>query len=181
MELQHHWRDVIRCIGVVLGMNLAPQDFSIICVDALHLGHGDREGTGTRTLYIARQNANHFVPLFHCPRGVEEIRAAASHIPLGPSGSASSAEAASRRGQEEIAKDAEELARAIKLSKELNRRELQSEQEAGPVELDGATEKESGNRKGPLGTPGDHWGPSGTKLKQKYINILLPVLSKNHI
>ena len=82
MELQHHWRDVIRCIGVVLGMNLAPQDFSIICVDALHVGHGDREGTGTRTLYIARQNANHFVPLFHCPRGVEEIRAVASHIPF---------------------------------------------------------------------------------------------------
>ena len=82
MELQHHWRDVIRCIGVVLGMNLTPQDFSIICVDALHVGHGDREGTGTRTLYIARQNANHFVPLFHCSRGVEEIRAVASHIPF---------------------------------------------------------------------------------------------------
>ena len=112
---------------------------------------------------------------------MEEIRAAASHIPLGPSGSASSAEAASRRGQEEIAKDAEELARAIKLSKDLNRREPQTEQEAGPVELDGATEKDSGNRKGPVGTPGDHRGPSGTKTKPKYINILLPVLSKNHI
>ena len=99
---------------------------------------------------------------------MEEIRAAASHIPLGPSGSASSAEAASRRGQEEIAKDAEELARAIKLSKELNRRELQSEQEAGPVELDGATEKESGNRKGPLGTLGNHREPKQNKNTSKY-------------
>ena len=168
MELQHHWRDVIRCIGVVLGMNLAPQDFSIICVDALHVGHGDREGTGTRTLYIARQNANHFVPLFHCPRGVEQIRAEALHIPFGPSGSASSAEAASRRGQEEIAKDADELARAIKLSKELNRREPQSEQEAGPVELDGATEKDSGNRKGPLGTIGDHREPKQNQNTSTY-------------
>ena len=99
---------------------------------------------------------------------MEEIRAAASHIPLGPSGSASSAEAASRRGQEEIAKDAEELARAIKLSKELNRREPPSEQEAGPVELDGATEKESGNRKGPLGTPGNHREPKQNKNTSKY-------------
>ena len=90
LELELHWRDVIEGIGLVMGLNLTPESFRIICVDALHLGNGDVEGTGARTLYIARQNANHFVPLFHCPRGVEQIRAAASNMPVPLAGAASS-------------------------------------------------------------------------------------------
>ena len=37
--------------------------YKIICIDAMFIGNGDVEGNGSRCLYIARQNANHFVPL----------------------------------------------------------------------------------------------------------------------
>ena len=65
LELQHHWKEVIQLIGL-LGENstiLRPEQFRIVCVDLEFPGNGDVEGTGTRSLYIARENANHFVPL----------------------------------------------------------------------------------------------------------------------
>ena len=37
--------------------------FQIVWGEAMFIGHGDVEGNGSTVLYIARQDANHFVPL----------------------------------------------------------------------------------------------------------------------
>ena len=63
LELQHHWRDVISGLAYVIGLDTVPSAYKIICVDSMFIGNGDVEGNGSSTLYIARQNANHFVPL----------------------------------------------------------------------------------------------------------------------
>ena len=63
LELQRHWVDVISGLAHVLGRKFVPSAYKIICVDAMFIGNGDVEGNGSRTLYIARQNADHFVPL----------------------------------------------------------------------------------------------------------------------
>ena len=65
MELQHHWRDVILGFAHVTGEEFLPSTYKIVCVDATFIGNGDVEGHGARTLYIARQNVNHFVPLLN--------------------------------------------------------------------------------------------------------------------
>ena len=63
LELQHHWRDVINGLAHSVGQDFAATSFKIVCVDAMFIGNGDVEGNGSTPLYIARQNANHFVPL----------------------------------------------------------------------------------------------------------------------
>ena len=63
LELQHHWRDVIYGFAEFVGGEFTPANYKIICVDANFIGNGDVEGNGATILYIARQNANHFVPL----------------------------------------------------------------------------------------------------------------------
>ena len=63
LELQHHWRDVIAGFAHFTGRDLMPSSFKIVCVDVMFIGNGDVEGNGATVLYIARQNANHFVPL----------------------------------------------------------------------------------------------------------------------
>ena len=65
LELQHHWRDVILGFAHVIGEEFLPSTYKIVCVDATFIGNGDVEGNGARTLYIARQSANHFVPLLN--------------------------------------------------------------------------------------------------------------------
>ena len=63
LELQLHWRDVINGLAHSVGQDFAATSFKIVCVDAMFIGNGDVEGNGSTPLYIARQNANHFVPL----------------------------------------------------------------------------------------------------------------------
>ena len=63
LELQIHWRDVILGLAHVAGRDIVPGSYKIVCLDAMFIGNGDVEGTGAISLYIARQNANHFVPL----------------------------------------------------------------------------------------------------------------------
>ena len=67
LELQHHWRDVIKLLGTYRlnggPISLNPENFRIVCVDMMFIGSGDVEGDGPISIYIARQNANHFVPL----------------------------------------------------------------------------------------------------------------------
>ena len=63
LELQRHWVDIISGLAHVVGSKFVPSAYKIICVDAMFIGNGDVEGNGSRILYIARQNANHFVPL----------------------------------------------------------------------------------------------------------------------
>ena len=67
LELQHHWRDVVAGLAHVVGSDIVPSSYKIICVDAMFIGNGDVEGNGSTTLYIARQNANHFVPFLRRP------------------------------------------------------------------------------------------------------------------
>ena len=51
-------------LGVFLGDASLAITYKIVCVDVAWIGHGDVENEkGLKTLYIARQNANHFVPL----------------------------------------------------------------------------------------------------------------------
>jgi hypothetical protein len=74
LELEHHWRDVLILLGEgnKLGrpLQLEPSKFRVVCVDLELEGHGDVVGEGTRTLYIAREHGNHFVPLrVHRGRG----------------------------------------------------------------------------------------------------------------
>ena len=66
LELEHHWKKVIQFIGLLGQKNtiLRPEQFRIVCVDLAFVGNGDVEGTGPTTLYIAREGASHFVPLF---------------------------------------------------------------------------------------------------------------------
>ena len=66
LELQHHWKDVISGLAFVTGIDIDPSAYTIICIDAMFIGNGDVEGNGNCILYIARQNANHFVPLVKC-------------------------------------------------------------------------------------------------------------------
>ena len=63
LELEHHWRDVMDGFAEFVGGDFMPANYKIICVDANFIGNGDVEGEGATILYIARQNANHFVPL----------------------------------------------------------------------------------------------------------------------
>ena len=63
LELQRHWVDIISGLAHVVGSKFVPSAYKIICVDAMFIGNGDVEGNGSRILYIARQNTNHFVPL----------------------------------------------------------------------------------------------------------------------
>ena len=63
LELQHHWQYVLRGFAFVLDSDISPSNYKIVCVDATYIGNGDVEGDGAIVLYIARQNANHFVPL----------------------------------------------------------------------------------------------------------------------
>ena len=63
LELQHHWRDILSGFSAVAGRHIVPEDYKIICIDAMYIGNGDVEGDGANIIYIARQDANHFVPL----------------------------------------------------------------------------------------------------------------------
>ena len=72
LELEHHWADVIDLLFLFNESGCMPQlpdgrmwstDYKIIAVDMRHLGNGDVVGVGNVTIYIARINGNHFVPL----------------------------------------------------------------------------------------------------------------------
>ena len=45
------------------GNQFETSDYKVVCVDANMRGNGDVQGDGGTTLYIARENMNHFVPL----------------------------------------------------------------------------------------------------------------------
>ena len=86
LELQHHWRSIINLLchwrNIIGGaisshVNEAHAMYSVICVDVLYLENGDVEGDGSERLYIARQNANHFVPLLPFIVEADELRAVA--------------------------------------------------------------------------------------------------------
>ena len=57
-----HWRDIAQILG------REPSSYKITCVDSEFEGHGEVVGSmddlGIISLYIARENGNHFVPLF---------------------------------------------------------------------------------------------------------------------
>jgi hypothetical protein len=50
--------------AILRQMGFDPSHFTLTCLDLAHRGHGDVIGHGARQLYLARQNQNHFVPLF---------------------------------------------------------------------------------------------------------------------
>ena len=70
LTLELHWERVLHHVaheGQRLGLLsrlLSPAMFRIVAVDWTHRGNGDVVGNGEHTLYIARENQNHFVPLF---------------------------------------------------------------------------------------------------------------------
>ena len=66
LDLQQHWRAVIAWLARLNenGASFRADDFKVVCVDLLYIGNGDVDGCGTQTLHLARENANHFVPLF---------------------------------------------------------------------------------------------------------------------
>ena len=66
LELQSHWRAAITWLGRLdeNGAGFDADDFKVVCIDLLYIGHGDVLGCGPQTLYLARGNANHFVHLF---------------------------------------------------------------------------------------------------------------------
>ena len=64
LELEKHWQSVLLWFENVLEEEFLAIIYKIVCVDVAWVGHGDVENEeGFKTLYIARQNANHFVPL----------------------------------------------------------------------------------------------------------------------
>ena len=63
LELEHHWQHVIHFLGTVSHKSFDPDHYRVACIDLAFPGNGDVVGTGATMLYIARDNANHFVPL----------------------------------------------------------------------------------------------------------------------
>ena len=65
LDLQHHWRAVIGWLARLNANNASFQadNFKLVCIDLFFVGHGDVVGDGLETLYLAREDANHFVPL----------------------------------------------------------------------------------------------------------------------
>ena len=45
------------------GISFRADDFKLICVDLLYVGHGDVKGSGQTVVHLARVGANHFIPL----------------------------------------------------------------------------------------------------------------------
>ena len=81
LEFQQHWRDVLSGLGHVAGRNIDPSVYKVVCVDAQFIGNGDVEGNGVNILYIARQNANHFVPLLRRNAGEDDNSASVDNQP----------------------------------------------------------------------------------------------------
>ena len=50
LELQLHWRSVINGFAEILGNDLTPLTYKIVCVDATFIGNGDVEGLGAHIL-----------------------------------------------------------------------------------------------------------------------------------
>ena len=66
LELEFHWESVISFLGEAAGKRFNPHQFQVFCIDLDNYdGNGDVVGSGSRTLRIARENGNHFVPLLH--------------------------------------------------------------------------------------------------------------------
>ena len=66
LTLHAHWRDAVDLLfqwDVSGKPRLTHTTFRIVCVDLVHLGHGDVVGDGPHTIYIAREGQVHFVPL----------------------------------------------------------------------------------------------------------------------
>ena len=68
LQLDWHWRDVLELLAQhnLVDRSFDVNDFRVVCVDMNMPGHGDVFGRAEarHTLYIGRQNLNHFVPLF---------------------------------------------------------------------------------------------------------------------
>lgn len=69
LELELHCVDVLELLISFrydrMEDSLSAGNFRVVCVDCSYIGNGDVQGVGPQTLFIARQNANHFVPLVH--------------------------------------------------------------------------------------------------------------------
>ena len=66
LTLDYHWMAAIDLLfqADTSGMpKLDHRRFRIICVDLRYIGNGDVVGEGPREVIIARENANHFIPL----------------------------------------------------------------------------------------------------------------------
>ena len=63
LDLEAHWRHVLRHVADAGNVEIDPANFRIVCVDAMFPEHGDVVGDGAITLHITRQGLNHFVPL----------------------------------------------------------------------------------------------------------------------
>ena len=66
LEFRAHALEIVNLLARAAALDGDPIDtavFRIICVDLDHLDHGDFVGNGDVTLYIARENGNHFIPL----------------------------------------------------------------------------------------------------------------------
>ena len=65
-HLREHWSVVIRGLFLYTRSrkHFTPADVKVVCVDVLYVGNGGVVGEGLNILHIAKQIANHFVPLF---------------------------------------------------------------------------------------------------------------------
>ena len=72
LDLADHWEDIVDLLeGADEGRSVRPlgsAHYEVMCVDLMYVGSGDRlprrrDRGGRKTLYIARVNGNHFVPL----------------------------------------------------------------------------------------------------------------------
>ena len=72
LDLADHWEDIVDLLeGADEGRSVRPLGsarYEVMCVDLMYVGSGDRlprrrDRGGRKTLYIARVNGNHFVPL----------------------------------------------------------------------------------------------------------------------
>ena len=68
LELEHHWAAVVDLIfqynETGATRTMTHEGVTVKCVDVRFQGNGDVVGSGGKVVYIAREHANHFFPLF---------------------------------------------------------------------------------------------------------------------
>ena len=88
LDLALYWEDIVDLFGMIhQEPQLRRALFEIVCVDVTWIGHGERlpagaSREGKRTLFVARVNQNHFVPMHALSTASSTSTSSHSSLPL---------------------------------------------------------------------------------------------------
>ena len=66
LTLHLHWADIVDLLflhDTSGAQRMTHAAFRVVCIDFTFHRHGEVAGTGPLPLFVARENANHFIPL----------------------------------------------------------------------------------------------------------------------